>query len=108
MQVPEGAVQNLTLAAALALNLDGRAWHRAMGTEHAAVLGLWTQEPVTAFARIEELAGVGWHRLDLAVTTMRAGDFGVKLSAHGLGLGAVSAWRGSGLKVVAEFILRPF
>ena len=72
----------MTSTAALALKLDGRARHRAIGTEHAAVPHLRAQRGAATLALVEELAGVGRHLFDLAVSAVRTGDFGVKLRLH--------------------------
>ena len=54
--------------------LNRRAWHVAVGAEHAAITCLRLQEHPTAFALVKELARVRWHRLRLAMTAGGAGD----------------------------------
>ena len=52
--------------------LDGRARHRAVGTEYAAIAGLGAQQGVASRALVEELAcrgGHGFGRLVLACRT---------------------------------------
>src|SRR5271169_2538909 len=64
------------LAAAGAL-LDGRAGHRPVGAEHAAVAGLGPQQGMTVPAFIEILASVGGHCFLVLLTAVRAGDDGL-------------------------------
>jgi hypothetical protein len=71
------------VAAASTFNLDRRARHRSIRAEHAAVAGLWAQKVSAALAFIKEPAGVRRHLLDLMVTTMRAGNLGMKFGLHG-------------------------
>lgn len=58
--------------------LDRRARHRAVRAEHAAIAAFRAQQGVAALALVEKPARIRRHRLDLAVTTMRAGDLGTK------------------------------
>ena len=49
-----------------------------MGTKDAAIAPLGSQSCPAASALIEELAGIGWHRLWLGGGAMGAGDHGLK------------------------------
>src|SRR6185437_15068619 len=62
--------------------LHRRAGHGAVRAEHAAVARQRLELGAAALADIEELAGVGRHRLERAVPAMRTGDFGFELH-HG-------------------------
>ena len=50
--------------AAAAIALDRRTRNRAIGAEYATIASEGLKPHPAAFAVIEELAGVGWHRLD--------------------------------------------
>src|SRR6478752_9495746 len=59
--------------------LNGWAGNRAIGTEHAAIALLRPEQCAASLALVEELAGVGRHRLGRRVSAMRAGNQGLKL-----------------------------
>ncbi len=54
--------------------LHGRARHRAIGAKHAAIAEPGLQPFPTAFAIIEELAGIGRHGFGCLVTALRTGQ----------------------------------
>src|SRR5215469_1668619 len=56
------------------LLLNWRAGNRSVGTEHAAIFRLRTQQRTAAVALIKELAGVGWHDLGFCRAAVRTGD----------------------------------
>src|SRR6516225_1295367 len=62
------------LVAARLLLLNRWAGNRPVGTEHAAISGLRTQQRTAAAALIKELAGVRWHDLGLCRAAVRTGD----------------------------------
>jgi hypothetical protein len=64
------------LAATLARNvfLNRRAWNAAVRTEYAAMTLHGPEQSAAAGAIVEELAGVGRHRLDRGVPAIRADD----------------------------------
>ncbi len=55
-------------------DLNGRAWPRAIGAEHAAVTRFWAQLCSAASAFIEKLTGVGRHHFRFRSVAVRAGD----------------------------------
>jgi hypothetical protein len=70
-------------AATRFLCLNRRAFHRAVRTKDAAVTGPWSQQRLTALARVEELAGIRRHGFMLRMSAQRARQHGVKKhSAH--------------------------
>jgi hypothetical protein len=66
---------------ALAVLLDWRARHGAVGAEYAAIASQGLQPSAAALAVIEELAGIRWHRFDGFVAAGRAGQGRFKLHA---------------------------
>ena len=58
--------------------LDGWAGNRPVGTEHAAVAGLWPEQRMAARARVEERARVGRHVELLLVTAGGAPEHGLQ------------------------------
>lgn len=78
-------VHTLTLGTTtirVVIQLNRRAGDRSIGAEHAAVSGLRTEQCSAALAFVEELAGVGGHRLDLRRATRRAGEGRLKDDRH--------------------------
>ena len=67
------AIQSTAAATAL---LDGRAFHRAVGTVHTAVAGPGFQECVAGLAFVVVLAGVRGHSFALLVAAVRTGEGG--------------------------------
>ena len=61
---------------AVARPLHRRTWHRPVGTENAAIPGLWLQHRLAIPARIEPLASICRHRFGCNMTTLRAGQIG--------------------------------
>ena len=57
--------------------LNRRARHRAIRAEHAAIARKGFKPLAAAFAVVEELAGVGRHRVRRLIAAPRAGDYGV-------------------------------
>src|ERR1700733_11351680 len=55
---------------------ESAAGHAPIGAEHAAIPGFGFQDRLAAFAVIEELAGIGRHRLRRAVPAGWTGDGG--------------------------------
>ena len=65
-------------------NLLGRAHHRTVRTEDAAIPRLGPQDLIAVLAFIEELARVRWHRFDPYMSTGRTGQFALKnWTGHG-------------------------
>src|SRR5262249_32706114 len=62
------------LVAATLLLLNRWAGNRPIGTEHAAISGLRTQQTAAAAALIEELASVCWHDLGFCRAAVRTGN----------------------------------
>jgi hypothetical protein len=60
------------------LHLHRRAPDRAKGAEHATVARLRSKQRFALLAYVEELAGVGWHSLLLAVAAVWACQHGVE------------------------------
>jgi hypothetical protein len=60
------------------LGLNRRAWHGAVGAEHATVALLRSQLGAATGAHIEKLAGIRWHRLSLRGGAMRTGNNGLE------------------------------
>ena len=58
--------------------LDGRAFHRAIGTEDAAVACLWPKQHVAARAFVEIEAGVGGHGFGCNEATLRTSEGGLE------------------------------
>ena len=56
--------------------LFGRAYNRAIGTEHAAVAGFGFQQRMAGRAFVKELTGVGRHVLGTLMSAVRAGKSG--------------------------------
>src|SRR5713226_7390737 len=54
--------------------LHRRTWHRAVGTEHAAVSRFRLEAGAASLALIEELAGIGRHGFHARGPATRAGD----------------------------------
>src|SRR5712692_10881369 len=65
--------------AATQVALYGRTRHRAVRAEHAAIACEGLEPFATALAIIEELAGIGRHRLDDLIAAFRASQGGLKL-----------------------------
>ena len=65
--------------AATQVGLDRRARHRAVRAEHAAIARERLEPFATALAVIEELAGIGRHRLDSPIAAFGACECGLKL-----------------------------
>ena len=65
--------------AATHVALYGRARHRAVRAEHAAIAREGLEPFATALAVIEELAGIGRHRLDSLIAAFGASECGLKL-----------------------------
>src|SRR6266849_7916958 len=65
--------------AATQVALYGRTRHRAVRAEHAAIACEGLEPFATALAVIEELAGIGRHRLDDLMAALRASQGGLKL-----------------------------
>jgi hypothetical protein len=68
--------------------LHRRARYRAVGAEHAAVALERLQPHPAAFAVVEELAGIGRHRLDRLMAAFRACE--LRLQVHDLSLTTLS------------------
>jgi hypothetical protein len=66
-------------SAAAVIALDRRTRDRAVGTEHAAIAREGLEPFTTALAVIEELAGIGRHRLDSLIAAFGASQCGLKL-----------------------------
>src|SRR5712672_1337407 len=64
------------LAAAGALRLNGRTFHRAEGTKHAAIAGIGLEHRAAALAFIEELARVRRHGLGACEAAFRTREHG--------------------------------
>jgi hypothetical protein len=60
--------------AARFLLLNGWAFDRAKGAEHAAIPGIWFEQRSTALALIEKLAGIGWHYFRFGMSATWAGE----------------------------------
>jgi hypothetical protein len=76
IQPHAATMRSLTNAVELATSfvvLDRRTGNRTIGAEHTAIAGERLQSFSAALAVIEELAGVGRHRLDRSMATFRAG-----------------------------------
>ena len=73
-----GALMNRRHAATH-VALYGRARHRAVRAEHAAIAREGLEPFATALAVIEELAGIGRHRLDSLIAAFGASECGLKL-----------------------------
>src|SRR5712692_11358857 len=65
--------------AATQVALYGRTRHRAVRAEHAAIARAGLEPFATALAVIEELAGIGRHRLDSLIAAFGASECGLKL-----------------------------
>ena len=65
--------------AATHVALYRRARHRAVRAEHAAIAREGLEPFATALAVIEELAGIGRHRLDSLIAAFGASECGLKL-----------------------------
>ena len=76
--VPLSSVPGAGARAALpgALRLDGRAGHRAVGAEDAAVVRLGAQHRAAAAALVKDPAGVLRHDFRFCGRAMRTGDAG--------------------------------
>ena len=70
---------NATELATSLVVLDRRTGKRTIGAEHAAIAGERLQSLSAALAVIEELAGIGRHRLDGLVAAFGASECGSKL-----------------------------
>src|SRR5882757_8161443 len=73
--------------AATHVALYGRARHRAVRAEYAAIAREGLEPFVAALAVIEELAGIGRHRLDSLIAAFGASECGLKLHYRFLLLG---------------------
>jgi hypothetical protein len=73
-----GHLMNLWHAATQVALYRG-ARHRAVGAEHAAIAREGLEPFATALAVIEELAGIGRHRLDSLIAAFGASECGLKL-----------------------------
>jgi hypothetical protein len=65
--------------------LDGRAWNRSVRAKDTTVAGLRFKPETATFAVIEELAGVGWHRLGGLVATSGTGQGGLSFHSRPVG-----------------------
>ena len=65
--------------AATHVGLYRRARHRSVRAEHAAIAGKGLEPFAAPFAVVEELAGIGRHRLDGLMAAFRASQDGLKL-----------------------------
>ena len=74
----DDAGESWALPATPALRLNRRAFHRAEGTEHAAVAGVGAQQRLAVAALVEELAGVGRHGFLLGISTAWARQHGLQ------------------------------
>jgi hypothetical protein len=79
--VPWSAWLELSVFSAVALAtvlafLNGRAWDRPEGAEHAAVTLLWLQQHMATGAFVEPLTGIGRHRLFSTTPAFWTGDGG--------------------------------
>src|ERR1700722_8339014 len=70
---PIGSIAKASLGAAIAC-LHRRTWHGAVRTEHAAIALPGLQPFPTIFAIVEELAGIGRHRLGCPMAAMRTSE----------------------------------
>lgn len=60
------------------IELYGRAFYRAKGTEYAAVTGIGFEQDMTVCAFVEVLTGISGHAFFFAKTTMGTGQDGVE------------------------------
>jgi|GEM_PF-1558004 hypothetical protein len=72
----EGRAISHTAARRAVAGLNRRARHGAVGTEHAAIARFRLEESAARPAVVEELTGVGRHRLRRTMTAIRAEDRG--------------------------------
>jgi hypothetical protein len=76
MTPPSGSASSLSIArrAAAVIALDRRTRDRAIGAKYATIASERLKPGPAALAVIEELAGIGRHRLDGPMAAFRAGD----------------------------------